>query len=87
MTTVCAIAARFSTDFAHVADKLSDLAKKLCFAVPSRGTKTTEIVQGYLLLSAWTISFLFSVPTMAENRSPPPSSDIPKLNLANLASH
>jgi hypothetical protein len=51
--TVCAISSKFYTARPDLHPRLTELAKKLSFNVPSKGYKSVEIVQAYLLLSLW----------------------------------
>lgn len=52
---ICAIAARFYTKKPGLHSALSGFAKRLAFEVPSRGYKSVEVVQAYLLLTLWTL--------------------------------
>jgi hypothetical protein len=52
-STVCAISSKFYTARPDLHPRLQELAKKLSFTVPSKGYKSVEIVQAYLLLSLW----------------------------------
>lgn len=52
---ICAIAARFYTNKPGLHSSLSGFAKRLAFEVPSRGYKSVEVVQAYLLLTLWTL--------------------------------
>jgi hypothetical protein len=52
---ICAIAARYYTKRHDLHSQLSAFAKRLAFEVPSRGYKSVEVVQAYLLLSMWTL--------------------------------
>ncbi|WVQ74330.1 hypothetical protein IAR50_003929 [Cryptococcus sp. DSM 104548] len=54
-TVICAIAARFYHKKPELHHSLSAYAKRLAFEVPSRGYKSVEVVQAYLLLSLWTL--------------------------------
>ncbi|OXC82963.1 hypothetical protein J005_05079 [Cryptococcus neoformans] len=54
-TVICAIAARFYRKKPELHHSLSAYAKRLAFEVPSRGYKSVEVVQAYLLLSLWTL--------------------------------
>nr|ODN92572.1 hypothetical protein L203_00851 [Cryptococcus depauperatus CBS 7841] len=54
-TVICAIAARFYHHKPEIHHQLSTYAKRLAFEVPSRGYKSVEVVQAYLLLSLWTL--------------------------------
>ena len=53
--SICAIAARYYPKRAELHPRLSRYAKRLAFEVPSRGYKSVEVVQAYLLLSLWTL--------------------------------
>lgn len=53
--SICAIAARYYKKRDDLNGKLSAFAKRLAFEVPSRGYKSVEVVQAYLLLSLWTL--------------------------------
>ncbi|KDQ61237.1 hypothetical protein JAAARDRAFT_173841 [Jaapia argillacea MUCL 33604] len=53
LTTICAIASKFYTEYPDLHVRLTDLARKLAFDVPAQGYKSVEIVQAYLLLSLW----------------------------------
>jgi hypothetical protein len=55
MFSICAIAARHYTQKPELHTSLSAYAKRLAFEVPSRGYKSVEVVQAYLLLSLWTL--------------------------------
>lgn len=52
---ICAIAARYYDKKPTLHGSLSAYAKRLAFEVPSRGYKSVEVVQAYLLLSLWTL--------------------------------
>lgn len=52
---VCAIASKFYEPRPELHTKLTDVARKLSFSVPSMGYKSVEIVQAYLLLTLWGI--------------------------------
>lgn len=54
-TVICAIAARYYHKKPELHSKLSAYAKRLAFEVPSRGYKSVEVCQAYLLLSVWTL--------------------------------
>lgn len=54
-TRICAIAARFHEKREDLHTTLSAYAKRLAFEVPSRGYKSVEVCQAYLLLSVWTL--------------------------------
>ncbi|KAK8849735.1 hypothetical protein IAR55_005070 [Kwoniella newhampshirensis] len=54
-TVICAIAARYHRKRPDLHHQLSAYAKRLAFEVPSRGYKSVEVVQAYLLLSLWTL--------------------------------
>ncbi|WVQ84810.1 hypothetical protein IAT38_006967 [Cryptococcus sp. DSM 104549] len=54
-TVICAIAARYYHAKPELHHALSAYAKRLAFEVPSRGYKSVEVVQAYLLLSLWTL--------------------------------
>jgi hypothetical protein len=56
LTAICAVAAHFSESHTGKAQQLAELAKRLCFEVPGRGSKTIEIVQAFLILTNWTIA-------------------------------
>jgi len=51
--SVCSIASKFYTAKPELHPRLTEMAKKLAFSVPSQGYKSVEIVQAYLLLSLW----------------------------------
>ncbi|KAG7092912.1 hypothetical protein E1B28_009217 [Marasmius oreades] len=53
LTTICAISSKFYTARPDLHPRLTELAKKLAFSVPSQGYKSVEIVQAYLLLTLW----------------------------------
>jgi len=53
LTAICTIASRFYKKAPELYSKLSVYAKKLMFDVPSKGYKSVEIVQAYLLLTCW----------------------------------
>jgi hypothetical protein len=52
---ICAIAARYYEKREDLHSMLSAYAKRLAFEVPSRGYKSVEVCQAYLLLSVWTL--------------------------------
>jgi hypothetical protein len=52
---ICAIAARYYDKREDLHSQLSAYAKRLAFEVPSRGYKSVEVCQAYLLLSVWTL--------------------------------
>jgi hypothetical protein len=54
-TRICAIASRYYSKRPELRTHLSAYAKRLAFEVPSRGYKSVEVVQAYLLLSLWTL--------------------------------
>nr|XP_019043474.1 hypothetical protein I302_08052 [Kwoniella bestiolae CBS 10118]OCF22404.1 hypothetical protein I302_08052 [Kwoniella bestiolae CBS 10118] len=54
-TVICALAARYYHKRPELHAQLSAYAKRLAFEVPSRGYKSVEVVQAYLLLSLWTL--------------------------------
>ncbi|WVR07996.1 hypothetical protein IAU60_005039 [Kwoniella sp. DSM 27419] len=54
-TVICALAARYYHKRIDLHALLSAYAKRLAFEVPSRGYKSVEVVQAYLLLSLWTL--------------------------------
>ncbi|WRT69766.1 uncharacterized protein IL334_006757 [Kwoniella shivajii] len=54
-TVLCALAARYYHKRPELNAQLSAYAKRLAFEVPSRGYKSVEVVQAYLLLSLWTL--------------------------------
>ncbi|ORY34671.1 fungal-specific transcription factor domain-domain-containing protein [Naematelia encephala] len=54
-TVIAAIAARYYTKRPELHAQLSTYAKRLAFEVPSRGYKSVEVCQAYLLLSVWTL--------------------------------
>lgn len=54
-SSICAIAARHYTKRNDLHARLSSYGKRLAFEVPSRGYKSVEVVQAYLLLSLWTL--------------------------------
>ncbi|WVQ96072.1 hypothetical protein IAU59_003172 [Kwoniella sp. CBS 9459] len=54
-TVICALAARYYHKRTDLHATLSAYAKRLAFEVPSRGYKSVEVVQAYLLLSLWTL--------------------------------
>ncbi|EIW71458.1 hypothetical protein TREMEDRAFT_67782 [Tremella mesenterica DSM 1558] len=54
-TVICAISARYYTKNPDLHARLSAHAKRLAFEVPSRGYKSVEVCQAYLLLSLWTL--------------------------------
>ncbi|KAG6908579.1 hypothetical protein DXG01_004065 [Tephrocybe rancida] len=53
LTTICSIAAKYYLPTPSLHPRLTELAKKLAFAVPAQGYKSLEIVQAYLLLALW----------------------------------
>lgn len=53
--SICAIAARYYTKRPELHAELSVYAKRLAFEVPSRGYKSVEVCQAYLLLAMWTL--------------------------------
>ncbi|KZT36639.1 hypothetical protein SISSUDRAFT_1071465 [Sistotremastrum suecicum HHB10207 ss-3] len=53
LTTICAIASKYSPTTAIHHERLTNLAKHLAFDVPQKGYKSLEIVQAYLLLTLW----------------------------------
>ncbi|KZO91426.1 hypothetical protein CALVIDRAFT_541826 [Calocera viscosa TUFC12733] len=56
LTTVCAVASRYSMPNTDISERIGKIAKALCFAVASRGSKTVEIVQASLLLCVWSVA-------------------------------
>ncbi len=50
---ICTIASRFYKKCPDLYPKLSVYAKKLMFDVPSKGYKSVEVVQAYLILTCW----------------------------------
>lgn len=54
-TVICALAARYYTKRPELHSSLSAYAKRLSFEVPSRGYKSVEVCQAYLLLAMWTL--------------------------------
>ncbi|KAK4688546.1 hypothetical protein P7C73_g1570, partial [Tremellales sp. Uapishka_1] len=54
-TVICAIAARYYKKRPDLHAHLSAYAKRLTFEVPSRGYKSVEVCQAYLLMSVWTL--------------------------------
>jgi hypothetical protein len=55
MSSICAIASRYHTKRPELHPQLSAYAKRLAFEVPSRGYKSVEVVQAYILLSMFTL--------------------------------
>jgi hypothetical protein len=53
LSTVCAIASKFYPERPELHSQLTDMSRKLAFAVPAQGYKSVEIVQAYLLLALW----------------------------------
>ncbi len=51
--SICTIASRFYKKCPDLYPKLSVYAKKLMFDVPSKGYKSVEVVQAYLILTCW----------------------------------
>lgn len=55
LTAICGIAAHFDACHHQYAQQIGAIAQGLAFGVPSRGSKTIEVIQAYLLLTVWTI--------------------------------
>lgn len=55
ISSICAISARYYTKRPDAHQLLSSYAKRLAFEIPSRGYKSVEVCQAYLLLSVWTL--------------------------------
>lgn len=53
--SICALAARYYSKRPELHHSLSMYAKRLAFEVPSRGYKSVEVCQAYLLLTMWTL--------------------------------